>query len=226
MNLSLSAPCFAALVAAPAFAGVVGGTGSVDFMQTGIGYVDLEAGTEQFEQLVTLVNPPVGSYLLLGGGIPGVETFFGGIEFLSVEGPVARFASTNSIEVDPFAFPENEWAFAGNRVQFTTDVPVEVNLDAILNPESPGGFLDGAGVGFLEIYGDSSGPFINPVSGAWNLKFVLAAGTHTLAWGALCGPAGGSAELDGVLSLTLIPAPGALALLAVAGLVGNRRRGR
>lgn len=225
MNLNLSAPWFAALVTAPVFAGVVGGTGSVDFMQTGVGYVDLEAGSEQFNQLVTLMSPPVGSYLVLGSGIPSVGTFFGQLEFTSVEGPVARFFSNSRLTVQPFAFPENEWAFTGHRVQFTTDVPVAVNFEAVLNPEPPG-FLANAGVGFLEIYGDSSGPFINPISGAWNLNFVLEAGTHTLAWGAMCGPTGGSAELQGMISLTLVPAPGALALLAVAGLVGNRRRGR
>lgn len=225
MRLIFGSSWCAALVAAPAFAGIVGGTGSVDLMQTGVGYVDLQSGSEQFDQLLSRVNPTVGSYLLLAGGIPGVETFFGAIEFSSMEGPVVRFSSISRLEVVPFAFPENEWAFSGNRVRFTTDVPVEVNLDAILNPGPPG-LVEGSGVGFLEIYGDSSGPYILPSSGPWNLNVVLAAGTHTLAWGAMCGPTGGSAELDSVLSLTLVPAPGALALLAVAGLVGNRRRGR
>jgi hypothetical protein len=39
-------------------------------------------------------------------------------------------------------------------------------------------------------------------------------------------PAGGVAEMDGFLTLTLVPAPGAMALLAVAGLISGQRRRR
>lgn len=219
MSRTVFAPLCAALASAPAFAGLVGSPNSIDFMQTGVGYVDLDAGTEAFDDLVTIVDPPVGSLIFLGGSIPDVESFYGAVEFTSAVGPVARFDSLNEIEVDPFAFPENEWAFSGNRVRFSTIVPVEVNLLVDLT-------LAGAGLAFLEIYGDTSGPFLNPVGGTWGLNFTLAAGTHTLAWGAMSGPSGGSSEMDGFLTLTLIPTPGAFALLAVAGLVGNRRRRR
>ena len=219
MSNRLFVPLCAALVATPALAGVVGGSGTIDRMETAAGYIDLDAGGEFIADLVGIDAPPVGSFIFLGGGIPGVETFFGELTFASTTGPVARFESMNSLEVDPFAFPENEWAFAGNRITFSTTVAVDVFMLVDLN-------LEGGGLGFLEIYGDASGPFLNPVGGTWGLNFTLAAGTHTIAWGAMSSPTGGTAEMDGFLTLTLVPAPGAMALLAVAGLITGQRRRR
>jgi hypothetical protein len=40
----------------------------------------------------------------------------------------------------------------------------------------------------------------------------------------MSGPSGGSADFEGSVTLTLVPAPGAVALLAAAGLVLTRRR--
>jgi len=220
MSIRMYAPLFAALAATPAFAGIVGGgVGSIDYMQTGFGHVDLETGAESIDDIVSVDDPTVGSFIFIGGGVPGAGSFLGEITFTSTVGPVARFDSVNDIDVEPFALSGDEWAFSGNRVSFTTTVPVEVNLLVDLN-------VEGAGLGFLEVYGDSSNPFLNPVGGTWGLNFMLAAGTHTLAWGAMAGPDGGVAEMDGFLTLTLVPTPGAVALLAMAGLVGNRRRRR
>lgn len=220
MSIRSCAPLLAALAATPAFAGIVGGgVGSIDYMQTGFGYIDLETGSETIDDIVSVDNPTVGAFIFIGGGIPGAGSFLGDLAFTSIEGPVARFDAVNEVHVDPFGLSDDEWAFSGNRVSFTTTVPVEVNLLVDLN-------VEGAGLGFLEIYGDAAGPFLNPVGGTWGLNFVLDAGTHTLAWGAMSGPDGGVAEMDGFLTLTLVPTPGAFALLAVAGLVGNRRRRR
>lgn len=219
MSNRLFVPLCAALVATPALAGVVGGSGTIDRMETAAGYIDLDTGGEFIADLIGVDAPPVGSFIFLGGGIPGVEMFFGELEFASTAGPVARFESMNSLEVDPFAFPENEWAFAGNRIIFSSTVAVEVFMLVDLN-------VEGGGLGFLEIYGDAAPPFLNPVGGTWGVSFTLAAGTHTIAWGAMSSPAGGTAEMDGFLTLTLVPAPGAMALLAVAGLITGQRRRR
>jgi hypothetical protein len=218
MSQRLFAPLAAALLVAPAFAGIVGGTNTIDLMQTGSGYIDLEnPGQDSFEDLTSIADPPVGSFLFLGGVIPGVESFFGELEFSSLSESTARFDFLNEIEVVPFALPDYEWAFSGNRLLFTTVVPVEVTLFGSL-------MTSGAGLGFLEIYGDDADPFVNPIGGEWGVSFTLGAGTHAIAWGAMSGPSGGAAEFAGSMTLTLIPAPGAVALLAAAGLILSRRR--
>jgi hypothetical protein len=214
----LFAPLAAAIVVAPAFAGIVGGTNTIDLMQTGSGYIDLEnPGQDSFRDLTTIVNPPVGSFLFLGGVIPGVESFYGELGFESINESVARFEFRNEIEVVPFALPDYEWAFSGNRLVFTTVVPVEIFLLGNLS-------VAGAGLGFLEVYGDDSPALVNPFGGEWGVFLTLGAGTHIIAWGAMSGPSGGSADFEGSVTLTLVPAPGAVALLAAAGLVLTRRR--
>lgn len=217
----LCAPLAAGLMVAPAWAGIVGGPNSIDLLQTGSGYVDLDnPGNDSFQDVISVVDPPVGSFLFLDGGIPGVEAFASEIEFTSITGAfgeTARFDFENDITVVPFALPEFEWAFAGNRLQFTTVVPVEVFLFGAVTTA-------GGGLAFFEIYGDGAGPFINPVSSDWGVSVVLGAGTHKIAWGAMAGPSGGSAGFDGFVTLTLVPTPGAVALLAAAGVVLPRRR--
>ena len=218
MNYRIFAALAAASAVAPALAGIIGGTNEITLMQTGSGYIDLNnPGQDSFRDLTSITNPPVGSLLFLGGVIPGVEAFYGRVEFLSVDATTARFGFRNEIEVIPFALPEYEWAFSGNRLSFTTVVPVELALYGELD-------VDGAGLGFLEVYGDGQNPYVNPFGGDWGIGLTLAAGTHTIAWGAMSGPSGGFADFEGGITLTLVPAPGAVALLAAAGLVLPRRR--
>lgn len=219
MNHRSFGPLLAAMAATPAFAGIVGGSGSVSLMQTASGYVDIQSGGEFTADLVSIENPTAGSFLFLAGGIPGTERFLGRVEFAGITGPVARFESRNEMEVDPFALPANDWAFSGNRIRFTTDVPVAVTL--LVEVETIG-----AGAAFLEIYGDGGLVYLSPSTGPWSLDLALDAGTHTIAWGALAGPMGGSASAEGSLSITFIPAPGVLATLAAAWLVGGRVRRR
>lgn len=212
-------PLLAAMAASPAIAGIVGGPGSVSLMQTASGYVDIESGGEFTADLVSIENPAVGSFLFLAGGIPGTERFLGRVEFATISGPVARFESRNEMEVDPFALPANDWAFSGNRVRFTTEVPVELTL--LVEVET-----SGAGAAFLEIYGDDAVVYLSPSTGTWSLALSLGAGTHTIAWGAVAGPMGGSASAEGSLSINFIPAPGAFGPLAAAWLLGGRGRRR
>lgn len=217
----LCAPLAAGLVAIPAWAGVVGGSGSIELMQAGSGYVDLNnPGNDSFQDVISAKEPVVGTFLFLDGGIPGVEAFASEIEFTSVTGPfgeTARFDFENSITVVPFALPKFEWAYAGNRLQFTSILPVEVVLSGFVA-------VDGGGLSFLEVYGDGAAPFLNAISGTWGVSVTLDPGTHTIAWGALAGPTGGNAEFDGSLTLTIIPTPGAMVLLAAAGVAVPRRR--
>jgi hypothetical protein len=218
MHQRLFAPLAAAIIVTPALAGVTGGSNTIDLMQTGSGYIDLDnPGQDSFEDLTSIINPPVGSFLFLGGVIPGVESFYGELGFESINESVARFEFRNEIEVVPFALPDYEWAFSGNRLVFTTVVPVEIFLLGNLS-------VAGAGLGFLEVYGDDSPALVNPFGGEWGVFLTLGAGTHTIAWGAMSGPSGGSADFEGSVTLTLVPAPGAVALLAAAGLVLTRRR--
>lgn len=217
----MCAPLAAGLLVAPAWAGIVGGSNSIDLMETGAGYVDLkDPGNDDFHDVIGVENPPVGTNIFLEGFIPGVQAFSSDLTFTTITGSgneTARFDFENGLSVAPFALPDFEWAFAGNRLVFTTVVPVEVFLLGEVT-------VADSGLAFFGVYGDGEPPLVNPIGGVWGVSRTLAAGTHTIAWGAMAGPSGGSASFNGFLTLTLVPAPGAVALLATAGLVLPRRR--
>jgi len=216
---TLAASAAATLVAS-AHAGLVT-SGSFDFMQVGAGYIDVQTFGSELVDLVTVSSPPVGSRIFLGGLIPGVENFYSDLDFDAASGSMASFSFRSEIEVSPFVLPEYEWAFAGNRLGFTSDVPVEILLDASL-------FLNGGGVGFFGVYGDGQAPQIFPFPTDRLTYFVtVGPGTHIITWGVMTAPSGGTGMMDGTVTLNFVPAPGAAALLALAGVAGlgtTRRR--
>lgn len=224
MNPSRLAAIAAVAVSAPALAGIVGSSLDLSLMQVGRGYIDVQNPFATGVNTASIVDPPVGSFLLLGGGIPNVERFLSVLELdqagTTASGHFANFSFRNEIETDPFALPQYEYAFAGNRLEFTTD--------------AEGSFLvtgttqgTGSGAIFFYDYADPTSLQIVPiVMEEFLLAVSLGAGSHTITWGVLTDPSGGMADWEGVASVLVVPAPGAAALLAMAGLIAGGRRRR
>jgi hypothetical protein len=222
MSCSRLAAVAAVAVSGPALAGIVGSPADFSLMQVGRGYIDIQNPFATGISSASIANPPVGSFLLLGGGVPNVERFLSVLEFdqttTSSTGHLSIFSFRNEVEVDPFALPQFEYAFAGNRLEFTTD--------------AEGSFLvtgatqgSGGGAIFFYDYADPTSLEIVPiVMDEFLLSKSFGAGSHTIVWGVLADPSGGMGDWEGVASVFVVPAPGAAALLALAGLVAGRRR--
>lgn len=208
----------ATLVVAPtASAGLLfGGGNSIDLMQVGTGYIDVaDPGQSEFTDLAQIFSPPVGSSLLLGGSIPGVESFYSELAFTNLDGPIATFEFESDIDIESIP-PEYDISFAGSRLVFNTVVPVLLTLTGTVTS-------DGSASGFFYLYGTSAPLFL---FGTVNYTVEIGPGTTEIAWGVLgqdTSPTN-DAVFAGSLSLTLVPAPGAVALLAAAGLLAGRRR--
>jgi len=208
----------ATLVVAPtASAGLLfGGGNSIDLMQVGTGYIDVaDPGQSEFTDLAQIFSPPVGSSLLLGGSIPGVESFYSELAFTNLDGPIATFEFESDIDIESIP-PEYDISFAGSRLVFNTVVPVLLTLTGTVTS-------DGSASGFFYLYGTSAPIFL---FGTVNYTVEIGPGTTEIAWGVLgqdTSPTN-DAVFAGSLSLTLVPAPGAVALLAAAGLIAGRRR--
>jgi len=204
-------------VAPTASAGLLfGGGNSIDLMQVGTGYIDVaDPGQSEFTDLAQIFSPPVGSSLLLGGSIPGVESFYSELAFTNLDGPIATFEFESDIDIESIP-PEYDISFAGSRLVFNTVVPVLLTLTGTVTS-------DGSASGFFYLYGTSAPIFL---FGTVNYTVEIGPGTTEIAWGVLgqdTSPTN-DAVFAGSLSLTLVPAPGAVALLAAAGLLAGRRR--
>lgn len=222
MSCSRLAAVAAVSLSGPALAGIVGSPADVSLMQVGRGYIDVQNPFATGISTASIADPPVGSFLLLGGGIPNVERFLSILEFeqatTSSTGHLAIFSFRNEVEADPFALPQFEFAFAGNRLEFTTDAE-----GSFLVTGSTQG--SGGGAIFFYDYAEPTSIQIVPiVMDEFLFAKSLSAGSHRIAWGVLADPSGGMADWEGVASVFVVPAPGAAALLAVAGLVARRRR--
>lgn len=201
-----------------ASAGVLGGSYAFEYMQLASGFIDLEdPSSSSFTDFTSISDPPVGSFLDLQGVIPGTRSFLGSLDFTSASDATARFDSDFEAATAPFAATGFEFFFSGGRVDVTSTVAFSVTLDALVSGS-------GGGLAFLYDY-DGMAPHLffassEPVS--FTIDFE--AGSHTIAWGSLVDPTGGSADLEGSLTFRFVPAPGAFALLALAGLTVSRRR--
>lgn len=224
MLRALLAPLAAVAISAPALAGIFGSPPAFTSMQVGRGYIDLQNPFGSGGNTSTITNPPVGSFLLMGGGIPNVERFLSVLDFTSASttstGHVATFDFRNELEVDPFSIPEFEYAFAGNRLQFTTEGPATFQFSGPLS-------VSGGGALFVYDYAHPQDVIIVDESFAMvDVTVVFGAGAHTIAWGVLSSAEGGTADWEGTATLRAVPAPGAAALLGMAGLFAGRRRRR
>jgi hypothetical protein len=183
-----------------------GGVGTIDQMMVGDGYFDFTAGGAfDFVDIVSVDDPPLGTVVDLFVDIPGVETTGALLEWSAVDGDTVTFDSATLLDLQAGVPEGYDGAFAGQRLIFTTSVAVEVNL-----AYQPGNYEP------VIFFGD------------FDYSITLEAGTNTIAWGVLGAldevgnPA--MAEMLSTVSLTLVPAPGSIALLGVAGLLGARRR--
>lgn len=187
----------------------------------GGGYVDFENPfNPDYADFIDLSDPSPGSFLEIAGADPNFGSLNAGISFGSFNDGVALFSFWSNLAALPFGdVPNADLAFAGQRVSFTTVVPVMVTLIGSVQ-------ASGTGVGFLEIYndGDVDGEFFTPGDNPVLVQFMLEAGTYDLAMGGATTVAGGFASFDGTLAIVAIPSPGVMALLGVAGLVSRRRR--
>lgn len=223
MDLIRLAPLAAVALSATASAGIFGSPPEFTLMQVGRGYLDVQDPFGSGINTASITNPPVGSFLLLGGGIPGVERFLSQLSYSSSEttfnGYLSTFNFRNEVEVDPFSLPESEYAFAGNRLEFTTAGPSTFTVFGDVD-------LVGGGALFVYDYSNPSSLLIMDVPvEAFGISIELSAGNNTIAWGVLAESEGGLGDWEGSATLLAIPAPGAAALLALAGLIiGHRRR--
>lgn len=225
MALTRLAPLAAVAISGTALAGIFGTPPEFISMQVGRGYVDLLDPFGAGSNTATITSPPVGSFLLLGGGIPGVERFLSVLEFTSAEttaaGHVATFSFRNELDVHPFAGSPSEFAFAGNRLAFSTAGAATFTFHGPLG-------VSGGGALFVYDYARPQDILIVDESYASvEVTLVLGAGSHTIAWGVLSNPDGGTGDWEGTATLVAVPAPGAATvLLAVAGVTVGRRRRR
>lgn len=215
--LALVAAGLPSMVAA---AGVTGGTHTIEFMQIASGFVDLEnPSSSTFTDFTTIHDPPVGSYLDIEGLIPGSRSFLGELDFTSCDGLVSRFDFRFGAQSGPFTATGLEFFFAGGRIDVTSSVDFSVNFAGLV-----GG--SGGGIAFLYDYDDEAPHLFFPAAEPIDFTINLSAGTHRIAWGTLVDPTGGDSTADGSLTFTFIPAPGAAALLILAGVTASRRRVR
>lgn len=220
--LSASATiCMVGSASAGFFAGGDGPSGTIDQMMVGDGYFSFSTGGGfEFVDIVSVSNPPLGTVVDLFVDVPGVETTGALLEWTASDGATATFNSATLLELYSGLPAGFDGASAGQRLTFTTSVAVEVNISSLLSTQ-------GNGVGFFYNYQPGN---YEPVIffGDFDYSITLEAGTSTIAWGVLgaLDEAGNpaTAEMLSTVSLTLVPAPGSIALLGVAGLLGARRR--
>lgn len=204
--------------------GGVSGTGNIDQMMVGLGYFDfIGGGAFDFVDAFALEDPPVESELAIYSSIPGVETAGASLAWTTRNGPTAVFLSESLLQLESDVPDQFEGAFAGQRLSFTSDVDVLVNLTGVLS-------LSGDAIGFFYVYQEG---FYEPVVFTGDVAqhtVLLTAGTNKIAWGVLGAIGDGgemaSADMEAVVTLTLVPSPSAVCLLATAGLVGVRGRRR
>lgn len=224
MSSKIVASSVALLVSAPALADLAGDPLEFTFMQVSRGGLDAQAPFVSGGNHATVPQPPTGSFLLLSGGFPNGDRYLSVLEYLAatttLTGHLAEFGFRNEVDVDPFASPQFEYAFAGNRLQFTSEA--EATFTAT-------GATQGAGSGavFLYDHADPQGLRIFPIVGdQFLLSASFAAGSHTIVWGVLSDASGGMADWEGVASIFVVPAPGAATAFALAAIALGRRRRR
>lgn len=215
----LLASSVAVALASPALAGITFG-GSVGQMMVGVGFIDADAADPFDSTDSALIDlPPVGSYLLIGGQVPGIGVLASHLVFGEqlTDRLVFQFESVASVA--EFGGTPYEAASAGNRVTITVDTEFVVSLRGTL-------MGSGAGLGAFNVVGDSLAPvYFTPSGDPIAYDRVFGPGTYTFGFGSLVGPAGGASDFMGEVSFIAIPAPGTAALLVVAaGMVSRRRR--
>lgn len=213
---SLLAPL---LLASPALAGITFST-SIERMAIGVGYVNVGA-TDPFTSVDSafIDQPPEGSFLLMGGTVPGVNAFAASLTLTGTPAGRADFSFANTAFAVDFSSTAFEYATSGSRVTITSDTDVLVSLN---------GTLDGSGAGtaVVNLLGGVVPPHFFAVTGTpISYAILLPAGTHSIGWGAVVLPSGGAAEFEGTMSFIAVPAPAtAVLLVAAGGLVATRRR--
>lgn len=186
-------------------------------MQAGAGFLDLDHPVpDPFADLVTIASPPVLSHLRIEEMVPDIRSYHSELAFFSIDGPVATFGFDDAIVLAPWHLGEYEFAFAGSRLAFTSELGVIVTLTGEL-------VASGTGYGFFDVGGDLEG-LVTFGESMVSYTTTLGPGLQTIAWGSIVGNAGGYAGFEGTVTLTLIPGPGSLALFAAAGAIARRRR--
>lgn len=201
-----------------ASAGLLGSLVDFSAMQVASGFLDeQDPSSSSFTDLVNLEDPAPGDGLDLQGVLPGNRSFLGSLDFTSTTPSAARFDFDFAAATIPFNGTAFEFFFSGGRIDLISTVAFSVTLEALV-----GG--SGGGLAFLYDYDDLAPHLFLPSSDPVSFTIDLEAGTHTIAFGSLVGASGGDADLEGSLTFRFVPAPGAVALLALAGLATVRRR--
>jgi hypothetical protein len=218
---SACAAIAAALVTAGATQAGLDGSGiSFTQMMVGGGYVDFENPEGGYADFLVQADPLPGSHLDASASHPDFGSLAAGISFGSFNNGVALFSFWSDLDAVPFGdLPYADIAFAGSRISFTTTVPVLVTLIGSVQATE-------TGVGFFELYADDDidGEFFTPGDNPVVFQLELGPGSYDLAMGAAVLALGGFGSFEGTLAISVIPAPGAVALLGAAGLLARRRR--
>jgi hypothetical protein len=202
-------------------AGFDGSSGlSFTQMMVGGGYVDFENPEGGYADFLSQEDPLPGSHLDASASHPAFGSLAAGISFGSFNNGVALFSFWSDLDAVPFGdLPYADIAFAGSRISFTTTVPVLVTLIGSVQATE-------TGVGFFELYADDDidGEFFTPGDNPVVFQLELGPGSYDLAMGAAALALGGFGSFEGTLAISVIPSPGAFALLGAAGLLARRRR--
>lgn len=217
---SLSAAVAAAalfVLAGSARAGIV--MDSVLRMDTGAGLIDAEFPVaDPFTDLASIEDPGIGSFLLVEASVPDISAFTSGLEFESASAAEAMFSSANGGFLAPWHLGEYDFGFVASRLAVFSTYGVEVTLLGTVSSA-------GSGSGFFDVGGDIRDLVLFD-AGTVKYTTTLGPGMREIAWGSIIGNEGGSATFMGTVTITFIPGPGGLALLAIAGAIGRTRRRR
>lgn len=219
MNHTATSLLASLLLASPALAGITFST-SIERMAIGVGYVDVgEPDPIASVDSAFIDQPPEGSFLLMGGTVPGVDAFAASLTLTGTPAGRADFSFANTVSAVDFGSTVFEYTISGSRVTITSDSEVLVSLTGTLEGS-------GAAVAAINVLGGVLPPHFFTVTGdPVSYALLLPAGTHTIGWGAIVGPSGGTAGFEGTVSFIAVPAPGTALLVVAAGaLVATRRR--
>lgn len=210
-------------VAGSSQAGLDGSGLSFTDIAVGGGYVDLDSmdpfGSD-YADFIDLNDPSPGSFLEVSATDPGFGAMNSGISFGSFSNGLALFSFWSEIEALPFgSIPDVDAAFAGGGISFTTEVPVIVFLIGSVQASA-------SGRGFFGNYFDDGVEdwLFDANDNPAYLEIELGPGSYTFGFGSVTPPIGGYASFEGTIAIEVVPSPGVMALLGLAGLAARRRR--
>ena len=221
-----------------------------DVADLGFGYVNTSTPESLLETMTTSLDndidwdtPQPGVFSnMIGGSIPSQGSWIAGMSYDSMVGAKSTFTFNTQIAANAFS-PGVGGVTGSNYSVAAASVTLNNTQQISVSWHSTAFTASGAGDAFISIclmppdpVGDDPEQPSSMVyfqrfsasSGPLDITMLLEAiGTgsaYVIGWGSGSGMAGGIASFDGEFTVTTVPAPGAAALIGLAGLVATRRR--